>query len=741
MHPIVSPLSVSGMVDPWIAHFLPVALKGSLLVGSLLLGGRLLRSASAASRHLMWTLGMGGLLLLPILEAGLPSWGVIPVPDAITALVADPTPGRTGPELAPVGGAPIGAAAVSLRPKDSRRPGAPGEIARVDAPAVAGSHDLALLSAQGKPRVGGSGVTWGLPCWLAGMFVVALAFAGGLIKLKRIRREARALTSDGWPRLLQSLRRGLSLEADPVLLVSPRALAPMTWGVRRPIVLLPRDCHEWPEELRRQVLLHELAHVRRRDGLTQLIAQCACLVHWFNPLVWIAARQMRVEREQACDDLVLGTGARPSTYASHLLQFACQLSGRERALSMGQPLARRSHIFARVDAVLDPRRCRRAPDRCTLALASALILTVVTGLSTLGPTAHARDGDAKSSRAANPFHALPSPERPDLSQACERSLSSPDPFASGRPLSCEFRVDGITVKMETEGGVQFNGDHTGIERLEDGARFAIEEKRGRRRTSLRVTPGGEGRPVYDFRVGRSSRPFDAEGAAWLAKSIEFLLLEAAIDADVRVRRVYKEAGLPGVQALIESVESEHTRGVYCAEFLGLDNLGDEEIVEILRRIRSDFESDHTRANILVAYVDDHLRRTSTREAFLATLAAMKSDHEVRRVLESALDANGRTPEELAVLLAALPNVRSDYESAQFLSAFGPELLADEATSRAYFTVLEGLDSDYEKAGVLISLVRRTTNDDRLRTDCLAAAERLRSYHEYSRVMRALRPRT
>ena len=712
MHAFLDPLFFAMTYDPWIAQLLPVTLKGSLLVGSLLLGGHLLRSASAATRHLMWTLGMGGLLVLPILEAGLPSWRIVPVPDAITALVAGPT---SGPAASPasVGGAGNSPREESLLSSGPGRPGSPIVTRpQADPPSAAVPSDPARLSAEWKLRGLGPALTWSLSCWLAGVIVLALSFARGLIRLERIRREARALTSDGWPRLLRSLCHKLGLEADPVLLVSPRSLAPMTWGVRRPILLLPRECHDWPEELRRQVLLHELAHVRRHDCQTQLVAQCVCLIHWINPLVWCAARQRRGERERGCDVLVLGTGARPSIYAGHLLEFACHLSGRERAISTGLPLARRSRIFDRLDAVLDPRRCRRAPGRWASALAAAVILTIVAGLATLGPVAEARGGDSTRPAAAAPF-------------------------ASGRPVSCEYRVDGVTVKMETEGRVEFNHDYTGIERLDDGARFAIEEKRGRRKTSLCVTRGEEGRPVYDFRVGRNSRPFDAEGAAWLANSIEFLLVEAAIDADVRVRRVHEQEGLRGVLELVESVESEETRGIYCAEFLGLDDLGDEEIVEILRRSRSDFDSDYTRANILIAYLDDHLGRASTHGAFLATLAAMKSDHEVRRVLQSALDRDGRTPEELAVLLAALPDVRSDYESAQFLSAFDPALLADEATSRAYFAALESLDSDYEKAGVLISLARRTANDDRLRADCLAAADRIRSYHEYSRVRRAL----
>ena len=82
----------------------------------------------------------------------------------------------------------------------------------------------------------------------------------------------------------------------------------MVWGFFRPTILLPADASNWQEERLRAVLLHELAHIQRNDWESQLIAQVMCAVYWFNPLVWFAARRMRVEAERACDDHVLNAG-------------------------------------------------------------------------------------------------------------------------------------------------------------------------------------------------------------------------------------------------------------------------------------------------------------------------------------------------------------------------------------------------------------------------------------------------
>ena len=109
---------------------------------------------------------------------------------------------------------------------------------------------------------------------------------------------------------------------------------PMTWGLWRARLLVPEQAADWPAGQRRDVLLHELGHIRRWDCLTHLLSQLACALYWFNPLAWVAARRMQVERERACDDLVLNRGAEASAYARHLLRSvsssvpALRLAGR-----------------------------------------------------------------------------------------------------------------------------------------------------------------------------------------------------------------------------------------------------------------------------------------------------------------------------------------------------------------------------------------------------------------------------
>jgi len=155
---------------------------------------------------------------------------------------------------------------------------------------------------------------------------------------------------------------------------------PLTWGIFRPVVLLPKASLAWPCERLMSVLLHEAAHVRRRDCLARLIAVAASALYWPNPLVWLALRTMRRDGEQAADDCVLSSGVKPSRYAEHLVGLAREFSGAGYAMTLS--MAERRLIDTRVEAILDPTQTRTGVTKmdvlklgtATLALTAALAL-------------------------------------------------------------------------------------------------------------------------------------------------------------------------------------------------------------------------------------------------------------------------------------------------------------------------------------------------------------------------------
>ncbi len=138
------------------------------------------------------------------------------------------------------------------------------------------------------------------------------------------------------------------------------------------------DTASWPAQVLRSVLIHELAHIRRKDILTRVAAQMSCCLHWINPLAWYGFGRILVEQEIACDNIVLGTGTKASEYARNLLAFSEMQRGRmDFALTA---FGRRAELKQRLMEILKPTRAR-APMRIGgslifLLLAFGLLLPV-----------------------------------------------------------------------------------------------------------------------------------------------------------------------------------------------------------------------------------------------------------------------------------------------------------------------------------------------------------------------------
>jgi beta-lactamase regulating signal transducer with metallopeptidase domain len=367
-----------------------VAAKATLVLAGAGAVAIVLRSASAASRHLCWCLGLSAVLVLPALSLALPQWScrVLPTATETVGLIPASTD-LQAPHPAPPGVAPrsldgIGFDEDPLR--DSGSAGRPASRPDTARPAAQRGRSWVLFNPSWS---------WLWAAWLVGATTVLSAPIAGGIALRRWAREAEPIVGEDWTALLLGLSAQLGLTGHIRLLRSTRAVMPMTWGWIRPVVLLPAESESWDVDRRRDVLLHELAHVRRLDCLTQIIARAACAVYWFHPLAWFAERRLRIERERACDDVVLLSGARASDYAGHLLEIARGLNVPRAVAQSALAMARPPQLEGRLVAILDPaRRRRRGPGRGVAAAALIAVAVAIGPLATVQLGTRANTGSA-----------------------------------------------------------------------------------------------------------------------------------------------------------------------------------------------------------------------------------------------------------------------------------------------------------------------------------------------------------
>ncbi len=337
------------------------AAKGFVLLAVALLACLVLRKASAATRHLVWIAALCAALVLPVLSLSLPQWQVLPG----WMSMHSPNPSRFQPPSAAPLATPISIAAAPL----------------LDEPVATSPHPPSPI----LPHLPDSPTGFTLRAWMVlavwglGVAISLLLFARSAWAIRRLCKSSR-IVCDG-PLAAATIAAAQQLNVRmPVLHLGPAGVMPMVWGILRGHLLLPKEATNWDSSRLKAVLLHELAHLRRRDPLSLVIAYLARSVHWFNPLAWLAVRCLRTEQERACDDYVLRGGMKPSDYAGHVLDLATHLQPAPSAAAVALAMAERTRIEGRLHTILDAARNRHTLSRW---LAAATLLVAATAALSL----------------------------------------------------------------------------------------------------------------------------------------------------------------------------------------------------------------------------------------------------------------------------------------------------------------------------------------------------------------------
>lgn len=295
-----------------------VALKITLILGVAGLATALLRNRTSALRYYIWTCALSAALATPFLSAALDKWNVrlnSPIPVALAVPGAEPV--------------------------------------------MAGSHAKAVPITPAAPRFSTERTLRLI--WLSGLAAFLIRLLSGHWSVQRILARSEEIRG----------RAGVRRSAEVEI--------PLSYGVFRPVVIVPAESDHWTRDRWNVVLTHERIHLRRMDPLWSLFAQLAAALYWFHPLAWVALAGFRREQERSCDDAVLASGVLQSDYAHHLVGVARSASQWVEAPGM----ARRADFEDRVRALLDPARRRSALSRRAQVAALAAVAICVLPLAAL----------------------------------------------------------------------------------------------------------------------------------------------------------------------------------------------------------------------------------------------------------------------------------------------------------------------------------------------------------------------
>ncbi|HVV47700.1 MAG TPA: GWxTD domain-containing protein [Bryobacteraceae bacterium] len=228
---------------------------------------------------------------------------------------------------------------------------------------------------------------WLAPCWAAGVVVFYLRGAAGWIAARRLRRAGVCSAAAFWQERIGQLAARMRVKKTVALLESALAEAPVVIGHLWPVVLLPIGLLAGlPAAQVEAILLHELAHVRRRDYLVNLMQAAVEGILFYHPAVWWISGVMRNEREHCCDDLVVAATGSAREYASALMAIeGMRATGAAVAATGGSLMKRMERLLgrrARRDGVVMP------------AVAAVLTLAVAAGMVVNARPASARKAQA-----------------------------------------------------------------------------------------------------------------------------------------------------------------------------------------------------------------------------------------------------------------------------------------------------------------------------------------------------------
>ncbi|HLK68362.1 MAG TPA: VWA domain-containing protein [Bryobacteraceae bacterium] len=316
---------------------------------------------------------------------------------------------------------------------------------------------------------------WIASCWLLiAAFLLARLAVSWVLLDRRSARAAHFPRGEKWLALCPSPRPGVRVATSTEITI------PIAVGPRRPSILIPsRLAGDLADEDLRQIILHEAAHLIRHDDWALLFERIIQALFVFHPAVRWITRQMDLEREVACDDIVLASTGQPRVYASCLARMVELCGGVRTSLAGATAAGDRSHLACRIEMLLD--KGRHTGTRPLKTRLTAMIALLAAAVWTVGRTPALVAFAMPLPPAAPPQVAVtPAPEPPPIPAAVNQPAhESAEPQAPApRPLQAVAGPEQIVVPvnvMDAKGRFVTGLDRSNFRIFDNGVEMQIAQ--------------------------------------------------------------------------------------------------------------------------------------------------------------------------------------------------------------------------------------------------------------------------
>ncbi len=535
-----------------------------------------------------------------------------------------------------------------------------------------------------KYKTGSTNATWAwLLLWSLGMAALCYRLSKAHRQWQRLMNQRQAVTAPAILTVFNRLLQRSGLPAGIKLSQSSWLTSPI--AMRNEVVCPTAFLQSHRSDQIEAALAHELAHIKRRDGLWLLIAQWLQVLLFFQPLNRMLQQHIHQATEQKADSMATAWTANPRALAVTLVDVAKAQQPQNKSQPQYQMVlamtSKKSKLLQRVENILQPKQSKTSR-LWTLGLVGALSLILVTAPGVVAQTSATYQA----------------------SKSSYKNIST-DGGVTEISISSRNEDRKLKVKAKLKGDIEFNADETQIVSFPKNSRFDLTHTADgtKQRILIKSAPGANVENAeYTYWYEGDERAFDAQARQWLAEVMPLVWRETGLQAEARVERIRESRGDEGVLNEVALIESDFVRKTYFSHLFKIAKLDDADL-----------------------------------ERAMSLAADIGSDFELSHVLSTMVRTQELDSEALWLdYFASSNSIGSDFEMAKTMLNVLPQLPSSEAINQAYFVAAESIGSDFEMAKVLIAYLERKADETVNVQNLFAMAKDIGSDFELAKVMMA-----